>query len=136
MNEYGDLVTKLLVTIVTVALPILLVWLKQYIDQKRDQLKGEVGQAQWAQIEMMVRLFCEAAEQTGLWDAALQTGEQKKAWVLTQMDGWLKGQGLPVDVNAVSAAVESVILGWNRSKGTQVVRYRVLPIEEPEPKEQ
>lgn len=131
MSEYKDLLTTLLVTVISVALPILLVWLRQWLNEKKGELRQQVGEQQWYQMRQVVALFCEAAEQTGLKTELLKTGAEKKAWVLDQMDAWLKATGVPIDIKAVEAAVEATVYNWNQDGARPKVTYKVLPVEQP-----
>lgn len=114
-TELGAFVTLVIKLVIAAALPVLLPMAIAWGFKKLAQAKAHLTQSQLYLIQAGVRIFVEAAEQSGLWQAALDTGAKKKAWVVGQATDWCKAHGLPIDLVGLNAQIEAIVheMNWD-----------------------
>jgi hypothetical protein len=106
----------LIQTLVPVLMGIALAWLKPRLKMLDEKIAAEMGQAQWEFTKSLVEQFVAAAEQQGLVDQALATGEQKKDWVIARLQAYSNTNGVTIDWAAVTEALEGAV--WNAINST------------------
>lgn len=115
--EWGEVgaqfLTLVIQAVIAAALPLLLLWLRQWIMARVEQAKHYLNDDQLRMAEWVVRMLVQAAEQSGLWDEVLKEGGQRKQWVLAEAERWFKDLGLPIDVRAISALIEAIVKDFN-----------------------
>ncbi len=107
--EFGAFLTLVIQAVVAAALPILLAFAVAWLKSTLARAKTSLTKSQLFLVESGVRIFVEAAEQSGLWKSALATGAAKKAWVLEQATTWCASHGVPVDLPAIDAQIEAIV---------------------------
>jgi hypothetical protein len=112
-TEFGSFLTMVASAVITAALPVLLAMLVAWLNKKVGEAKTHLTASQLRAIEAGVAILVKAAEQSGLWKAALATGAQKKAWVLAQAVEWCNSKGLPVDLYMLDAQIEAIVRDMN-----------------------
>ena len=113
----NELLQTLLETLIVVFLPILLSLLGAYLKKLLDQATQKLTDQQYKFIGEVIDNLVRAAEQTGLKDELLKEGSAKKEWVLKEASAYLVGKGIKLDLDELSALVESLVLenfNWNK----------------------
>lgn len=114
-NEFGAFLTLVIQAVVAAALPVLLAFAVAWVNKKVAEAKTKLTKEQLYLAQTGIRIFVEAAEQSGLWKTALDTGAKKKAWVLAQATDWCATHGVPIDLPAIDAQIEALVreLKWD-----------------------
>jgi len=113
----NELLQTLLETLIVVFLPIILSLLGAYLKKLLDQATQKLTDQQYKFISEVIDNLVRAAEQTGLKDELLKEGSAKKEWVLKEASAYLVGKGIKLDLDELSALVESLVLenfNWNK----------------------
>lgn len=96
--------------VIAVAVPVLTGLAVMWVRQAVARGKAQLSQEQLFLIDGVLRMFVRAAEQYDLGGALKRTGQEKKAWVVDQSQGWLAGQGVHLDVGALADLAEGAVL--------------------------
>jgi len=113
----NELLQTLLETLIVVFLPIILSLLGAYLKKLLDQATQKLTDAQYKFVSEVIDNLVRAAEQTGLKNELLKEGSAKKEWVLKEASAYLVGKGIKLDLDELSALVESLVLenfNWNK----------------------
>jgi len=105
----------------SIAIPFMVFTLFGFIVQTFRQLKNEFiarhGERRWWQLSGIVQANVRAAEQLGLKDELLQSGQAKKLWVLKQVELAAERIGIEIDANELSNMIETAVWDeFNRLK--------------------
>lgn len=115
--DLGEFLTDVAVAAVQVFVPVLLAvllaWLRPLLKQWDAKIGAEMGTAQWDFTKKLVWQFVQAAEQRGVWDDLLATGEAKNIWVKAKLGAFFTANGLDIDWDAIDAAIEDAVFGMN-----------------------
>lgn len=110
--DLTDVVTKVIVGLILALLAGFAPMVWSFLRAKTAEIKQEVGESRFGQIEKIVRAGVLAAEQSGLAKDALVTASNKKAWALDFVHQQLEHYGLKVDVEAVDRLVEAAVFDY------------------------
>jgi len=73
-------------------------------------VRGKLTSDQLALADELVRLYALAADQYDLSGAMRRSGEEKKAWVVAQVQAALEARGIRMDVGMLADLVEAKVL--------------------------
>lgn len=99
----------LLITLIQVLVPVALGALIALAKKQWERMKLQIDNEQWDIAVKVAQQLVFAAEQTGLIDAAMAVGNEKKAWVLAQLQAELEERGIKIDVSKLSALIEAEV---------------------------
>jgi len=115
--DWGEVLTNVLVAMVTVFLPVILglmlSWLKPYIAKLDKEMEIRIGKGQWQFTKALIEQFVNAAEQVGVPGSVLEEGARKKEWVKQSIYASLLKYNLDIDMDAIDAAIEQAVLQMN-----------------------
>ena len=115
MDQFGDFLTKLLIAVITAAVPTLTVMLVTFLFTKFKSEYAKLKVSDQQLLEAVARMAVAAAEQSGFAKLIADTGAEKKAWALQFAQDMLAQYKIKIDVKAVDAALEAAIAaGWHR----------------------
>jgi hypothetical protein len=104
-----DALVLLLTGLVGILIPFALNWVKLKL--------ANLNQAQLDLMQQAVAMFVSAAETLGVADRI----EDKKEWVLGEIQVYLNSKGIKLDVQLIDAAIEAEVFNqFNRYKPAQV----------------
>lgn len=128
----GSFLQELLTLIILAFLPILLNEIRKGIGVFVAKMKTQVRAEDLQTLSILARIFVTAAEQSGLSDAVLTTGAQKKAEVMQKLQAAADEKHINVSLSTLSSIIESVVwesLGWEkRMAEAGIVRSPVTEI--------
>lgn len=104
-----QVIQQVLETLIQVLLPLVLGYAVVAIRQWVSAGKAKLSREQLEFASIMAREIVQAAEQSGLSGAIAAAGQEKKEWAITQLDGLLNAQGIDLDLEALSALIESAV---------------------------
>lgn len=113
----GTFVQMILEALVAVLVPIAIGYVIVAINAGITWLRSKASDSQWAVVEQAVTYAIFAAEQSGLRVEAQNKGQLKKAEALRVAQVFLDARGIKIDVNRLSALIESQVaeqLNWSR----------------------
>jgi len=99
------ILTLLIKVLVVVAIPFIIKVVYDLYVQGVTYLKDNVSAGQLASVKAIINFLVLAAEQTGLAGNLLQTGAEKKAWVLSEADRILRELGFDVFADNVETLI-------------------------------
>jgi hypothetical protein len=110
MIDWGSIIEKVLLAVISVALPLLLKWLFDWLKLKRAEFEQNVGE-QWVYaLDEAVRLAVRAAEQSGLAKLITDTAEAKKRYAIDRAESYLHERGFDIDLDVLEAAIEAEVI--------------------------
>lgn len=127
---YDDILQATLVTVIQVLLPVVLGAVVILIKAGVDKLKAGMEKDQLELAEKLIRRLIQAAEQNGLIGALENVGEEKKAWVLEQLEAALYKRGIKLDLAEIDALVEAIVheeLNWLKDSKDEPGKDTVEP---------
>ena len=95
---------------IAVLIPVIGTLVSLAIHQLTKQIKANVSADQLAVVDGLVKQFVLAAEQYGLGDILVMTGEQKKRWVVGRLSDELLKRGINLDTKMIADLVEAKVL--------------------------
>jgi predicted Holliday junction resolvase-like endonuclease len=111
MNETeGALLQAVIQVIVAVAVPLLTALVSLWLNQKIQQVKGQMSAQQLAMAESVISSMVKAAEQVDLAGAAKLAGWEKKMWVASRVQAWLDETGIKLDALKLTDLIEAAVL--------------------------
>lgn len=111
MNETdGALLQAVIQVLVAVAVPLLTGLVSLWLNQKIQQVKGQMSAEQLAMADSVVRKLVQAAEQYDLGGTAQRTGLEKKAWVTAKVQAWLDESGIKLDALKIADLIEAAVM--------------------------
>ena len=101
---------------IQILLPVALGFVVIFIKQQISAIKSKLDQENLATAEAFVKAFVLAAEQSSLTGKLNNVGEEKKAWVLAQLDAALNLRGIDLDFEVLSALIEAAVYeAWHNN---------------------
>lgn len=79
-------------------------------------LDARIGTEQLHQAQQIIAGLVQAADQIGIWDAALDEGKKRKQWVLEQAEAQLAQHGIALDLDRLDVMVEAAVWEANAPK--------------------
>jgi hypothetical protein len=109
--EVQNFVFLVLSGLITFFTPIVLDEVRRFIAVQRANAKAKLTQAQWDQVTAWTDFLVKAAEQSDLTGAIVRTGQEKKQYVLGELQKLISGAGFNlVDVSKLGDLTESRLL--------------------------
>jgi len=128
-NDWGNFLQLLLEALLVAVLPVLMIYLKQWLNMKDKQVEGHLGASRWEAVKDAVREAVSAAEQSGVRDGLEAAGEQKLAWAIISAEAFLSARGLGgLDLDVLRDLVEAEV---HRQFNGKKPDYRILPVAKP-----
>ena len=89
--------------------PILIVAVIGWLGSIIQQIRVRVGTEKWRAIEEATRLAVLAIEQSGLKDAVIKTGNEKKDLAIAVAQAYLAERGIKVDLGVLADLIEAAV---------------------------
>src|SRR5512141_661367 len=109
----SDFLSKLLQsaleTVITVSLPIILVYLVNWINAQVRHASAKLSREQLDTVYVIINQLVRAAEQSGLTGQLEATGAEKKAYVLALLRQELDERGINLNLELLDAMVEAAV---------------------------
>ena len=123
--DWGNIITQVLVAVLTLALPVVLKLLADWLKLSRDKLLSNLDSEARYALEEAVRIAVAAAEQSGLANLIRNEAEVKKNYAIGVAEKYLQEVcKLNIDLDIIADAIEA-----------EVNRAFPKPGPEPEPAE-
>lgn len=108
--------------VIAIALPVVLALVGQWLQTWRRKIEAGLTTEARAAVLEAVRLAVWAAEQSGLAGLIVDEARAKKDYALHLAEGYLKGWGVEIDLDALAALIESAV--WQ-----EFGQFRQLPAD-------
>lgn len=114
--DWSSIIQTALEMAIQILLPVALGFVVIFIKQQISAIKSKLAQENLAIAGSFVKAFVLAAEQSGLTGKLNNVGEEKKAWVLAQLDAALNVRGIDLDFEVLSALIEAAVYeAWHNN---------------------
>lgn len=114
--DWSSIIQTALEMAIQILLPVALGFVVIFIKQQISAIKSKLDQENLAIAGSFVKAFVLAAEQSGLTGKLNNVGEEKKAWVLAQLDAALNVRGIDLDFEVLSALIEAAVYeAWHNN---------------------
>jgi len=122
---WADVISRCLQIILEALLPVavavLAAYVHQWLKQRQMEIEVRLSEHQKKMLREAVELAVKAAEQSGLWDKALETGKAKKEFALSWASRYLEEFGLTLDLETLSGLIEAAVWDeltpWDSPRG-------------------
>lgn len=132
-TELQELIMLLLSSLITLAVPVLVVLIRTWLITRIENGRASLTAQQLFIVDMIVRTFVQAAEQSGVIGLIRDEGTAKKTWVIQQVQAELDRLGLPsVRADVIANLIEAKIIeGANQPATGPTLSFQVLDDDTP-----
>ncbi len=106
---FNDFLSMLAQGLLVLAIPIVVVFLFQWLRQKEAEVRARLTVQQQQFVDTAVSLAVRAAEQAGLSNQLAGGGQAKKAYAVKAVQDYLNRLGIKVDVNLLVTLLEAEV---------------------------
>lgn len=120
--DWGNIITQVLVAVLTLALPVVLKLLADWLKLSRDKLLANLdAEARYA-LDEAVRIAVASAEQSGLTGLIERTARAKKDHAIAVAEKYLQEVAhLNIDLDLIADAIEAEVIRAFPKPGTKPV---------------
>ena len=122
-NEILEMVLKL---IISVALPVLLKLLFDWIKVQKGKLEQSLDAETRYIVQEAVRIAVLAAEQSGLAGLIGKEYKGKKEYAIALAENWLLEYGVTIDLNVLAGMIEAAVMEEFNRKDASAIRVTTL----------
>ena len=105
----NDFLALLAQGLLIIAIPVVIVFLFQWLRQKEAEVRAHLTAQQQQFIDRAINLAVRAAEQAGLSNQLAGGGQAKKAYAVKAVQDYLDRLGIKLDVNMLTTLVEAEV---------------------------
>jgi LL-H family phage holin len=96
-------------TVITIVLPIVLVRLVSWINTQISATRSQMDKHELELVEILIKQFVRAAEQSGLTGQVKAAGAEKKAFVIALLRQELEERGIELNLETIDAMIEAAV---------------------------
>jgi len=107
VQQLVDALGNALVVLLPIVVTILAYWLRQYLNVLKVDLQGRIGERNYNLLTEFIRTTIQAAEQI----YELETNEQKKAFAIKLVTGFVQQHQINLSAEQIDALIEGMLRG-------------------------